>query len=861
MKLNAIQHISCSFIALLFCSVSYGKTPGNDHSGARRQYNSQQREGLIGANAITLHDNPADNSFHVYLPTALNGNERVYLRYELDGVQDYTAVSRSVNDQFSAGGYLVKKRTGWAQQKERLSTSWLKKGDNIIRFTLPENAGYSYRIKGLSIEITSPEEGEGSLVITQPSSAYYDNKGYIRGFITGAGKNEAKVTVDGKAARVWKGAFEAIVTRPADAAGTWQSLIEIRYANGRKRTQVVRFASEQKADYRFELEGKVMQARKYLQQNQAAALTAGAASITIPKGVLKGAAAISVTALRAVDLPAMDLGMVNVTRGAGFRFLPHGTRFVKAAQLALDYDVNKIPEGYTEKDIRTYYFDEKKGHWMRLSRDSVSVIAGKVYSHTLHFTDMINAVIKVPESPQVDAYNPNSMKGIKAADPSAAVNLIAPPKAGTMGNASIGYPIELPVGRLGVQPQLSISYNSGGGDGWLGLGWDLSVPSVGIDTRWGVPRFDAQNETETYTMAGEQLSPMAHRGELVARSAEKQFYPRVEGAFNRIIRHGNTPQTYWWEVTDKQGTKNFYGGDPSTGADQDYTLRDAAGNIAHWALKKTLDLHGNFVHYQYTKVKDAGTAGGTVAGVQLYISKISYTGFNGQDGRYTVLFKRDRDLDGHTSRKDVTITANNGFKEVTADLLKRIEVQLDGASIRHYELTYKEGAFYKTLLQSIRQYDAAGNFFNQHSFDYYNDVTSGTSLAPLATAQNWNIGADNVHGNMLTHINGFTDEASALGGTASKDWSAGVTVSVGIGGNVTSKNNSVGGSFSYSQSQSQGMLTQQRPGRCERPGLRCVRQFSKRYRPCQFKRATVTPAMAVLLPKLVLPVTPLWLGR
>src|SRR5258708_10053597 len=418
---------------------------------------------------------------------------------------------------------------------------------------------------------------------------------------------------------------------------------------------------------------------------------------------------------------------------------------------------------------------------------------------------MINGVIKVPESPQVDAYNSNSIKGIKAADPSTAVNMMARPKAGSMGTASLGYPIEIPAGRHGMQPQLAISYNSGGGDGWLGMGWELSVPSVGIETRWGVPRFDAQNETETYTMNGGQLSPVAHRGDLAARTGEKQFFPRVEGAFARIIRHGNSPQAYWWEVTDKAGTRYFYGGDPSTGVDAASTLSDASGNIAHWALRMTLDLHGNFIHYIYIKVNDPGVSGSTVMGVQLYLSKITYTGTNGTEGRYSVLFGRDRDIDGHTSRKDVTITGVNGFKQVTADLLRRIDVQLDGVNIRHYELNYTTGAFYKTLLANISHYDAAGNFFNQHRFDYYNDIASGGTLVPLATAQRWVVGSDNVHGGMLTHISGFTDEASALSGTSNTDLSAGVTVSVGFGA-TPDKTNTVGGAFSYSQSSSKGVL-------------------------------------------------------
>ncbi|HTI91719.1 MAG TPA: SpvB/TcaC N-terminal domain-containing protein [Puia sp.] len=795
------------FTVLLFTHIAAGKTPARKggHAVVHRRYYARQEEGLIGCAMPGGADNPADNLFHVYLQAPLKGNERVWLTYDLDGVQDYAAVSRSVNDQLAAGGYFVKKRSGWERQRERVSASWLRQGDNVIRFTLPAGAAYGYRVRNLAIEVGAPGE-EDAVVITKGSLPYYEGKGYIDGFVTGAGRQKAKVTVDGKAARVWKGTFEAIVQRPADSAGDWRSTVEVEYPDGRKERRVVQFSGERQADYRFELGAAVVHEQRWLQQNQAAVLSAGGASITIPQGALRAAATVSVTALRPVDLSALDQAMVNVTPGGGgFRFLPHGTHFATEAQLTLGYDASKIPEGYTEKDIRTYYFDEKKGHWIALPIDSVSVGAGKVYSRTGHFTDMINGIIKVPESPQVEAYNSNSMKGIKAADPSAAVNLIAPPKAGSMGNASLGYPIEIPAGRHGLQPQLSIGYNSSGGDGWLGMGWDLSVPSIGIDTRWGVPRFDAQNETETYMMSGGQLSPVAHRGALVARTAEKQFYPRVEAAFDKIIRHGNSPQTYWWEVTDKEGTRYFYGGDPSTGVDAASTLSDASGNIAHWALRMTLDLHGNFVHYFYTKVNDPGVSGSTVMGVQLYLSKITYTGTNGTEGRYSVLFGRDRDIDGHISRKDVTITATNGFKQVTADLLRRIDVQLDGADIRHYELNYKEGAFYKTLLAGISQYDAAGNFFNQHSFDYYNDIASGGTLVPLATAQSWVMGTDNVHGGMLTHISGFTDEASALSGTSNSDLSGGVTVSVGLG-SPGDKLNSVGGSFSYSQSQTKGLL-------------------------------------------------------
>ena len=79
--------------------------------------------------------------------------------------------------------------------------------------------------------------------------------------------------------------------------------------------------------------------------------------------------------------------------------------------------------------------------------------------------------------------------------------------------------------------------------GWLGLGWDLSVPSITVDTRWGVPRYSPEKESETYTMGGEQLMPVAHRSSVLEdRTTDKQFYPRVEGSFSIIKRHGNSPK-------------------------------------------------------------------------------------------------------------------------------------------------------------------------------------------------------------------------------------------------------------------------------------------------------------------------------
>jgi len=56
--------------------------------------------------------------------------------------------------------------------------------------------------------------------------------------------------------------------------------------------------------------------------------------------------------------------------------------------------------------------------------------------------------------------------------------LIEPPQANNMGSASLSYPLEVPPGRVGMQPQLAVQYNSAGGNGWMGLGWDVAMLDV-----------------------------------------------------------------------------------------------------------------------------------------------------------------------------------------------------------------------------------------------------------------------------------------------------------------------------------------------------------------------------------------------
>ncbi len=524
------------------------------------------------------------------------------------------------------------------------------------------------------------------------------------------------------------------------------------------------------------------------------------ATVNFKAGAVKSASTIEATSLCDTSIAPMDTGMTNVTSAPrrAYRLLPHQT-FAADLTMTLPYDPALIPEGMTDLDVYTYYYDETAQSWVALERVSLDTVAHTVTSLTDHFTDFVNATLVAPDNPQTLSYDPTSIKDIKAADPGTGISLIAPPTANNSGDATLAYPIDLPAGRGGNAPTLGLRYDSQGPDGWLGLGWDLSIPAVTIDTRWGVPRYDTAQETETYTLTGEQLTPVANRGTPQPRTAEKVFHTRREADFATIVRHGSSPQTYWWEVTGKNGTRSFYGGSPETGQAADSILTDGSGNVFRWALRETRDLHGNSTRYTYATVSDPGVVGGTVPGKDLYPRTVNYTGSGGQPGAYTVTFIRDSELPGYTRRPDVVISARGRFVQVTAELLGRIDITFNGALVRRYDLNYTTGAFNKSLLKSVTQHGANGGTFNTHTFDYYDDIRNGGNYTGFAAPTNWQVGDDGVTAGLFNQ-----GQATALSGALSTG--VGGHLYVGYNPLVPRKQGSAGAKVGFTQSTNDGVL-------------------------------------------------------
>ncbi|HEX7102724.1 MAG TPA: SpvB/TcaC N-terminal domain-containing protein, partial [Nitrolancea sp.] len=428
--------------------------------------------------------------------------------------------------------------------------------------------------------------------------------------------------------------------------------------------------------------------------------------------------------------------------------------------------------------------------------------------------DQIASLLGLPSQGSPLTTNPNTLQQNLSADPGSNISEIAPPDPNNQGAARLSYPIEVPPGRGGTQPDLSITYDSSNADGWLGLGWDLSTPAIAVDTRWGVPRYDATNENESYDFNGDELTPLAHGSQMRPRESDPNgvtFHERVEGSFYRIKRYGDNPTNYFWVVTNQAGAQYLYGAtlqQTSSGLapvlDKSQVLADANGNIYKWPLLELADYSSNLTTYTYARVNDPITAAdpNSPDGAQLYLANINYDGENDgsttSPGPYNVSFSLTQNLSDGTPRPDVLTDARGGFLMVTARLLSKITVSYSGQTIRSYDLSYTQGEFNKTLLQSITENGTDGSAVATHSFSYYDNVhQSDGSYNGFSSATSWNTGSDSVDETTL-------QDASALSGAVANSYDG--HIYLGFNPVDPTKEGSVGVSVNYNHIDSNDKL-------------------------------------------------------
>jgi RHS repeat-associated protein len=573
---------------------------------------------------------------------------------------------------------------------------------------------------------TVPLAGARRLAVSFPlRGECRDGRALVRGFVEGpdAAAVELRAPRSRTTPRVGiDGSFELDLAEPAGADGqVWRDTIEARFLDGEVLSRSVALGpcftearastseGEQLADDGAPF-GSVVH------PNESATLSFAGARVEIPKGAVTEPTRITIRPLVDDQVRPMDRAMQNVSPDArAFRFGPHGLKFKKPIKINLPYDAAKIPPGLTARDVHTFYFDEEARKWIKIGRFDDAKL-GRLTGVTDHFTDFVNATLAMPDQPGTKSFDANELKGIELASPSAGVGLVEPPGANPTGATGLAHPIEVPPGRNGIQPALSFGYNSDAQSGWMGQGWDLGLSSIDIDTRFGVPRYTGD---ETYVLDGETLTPIA---------GTSLYRRRVEGEFDRIERFGDSVTNYSWVVTDKRGTRSFYGSSPNGRLADPSSDTSRADRIFRWYLERVEDTFGNVMTLTYAH--DQGNNGEPY--VQVYPRSIDYTAHpaSSLEASYHVDFVLNQAIGESPTRPDVLITGRSGFQVLTRYLLDRVDVRLgDTEIIRSYALGYVTGDFSKTLLETIGLHGVGtrstagdvtlGGRLYEHRFDYY----------------------------------------------------------------------------------------------------------------------------------------------
>ncbi|MGA2639466.1 MAG: SpvB/TcaC N-terminal domain-containing protein, partial [Spirochaetia bacterium] len=422
-----------------------------------------------------------------------------------------------------------------------------------------------------------------------------------------------------------------------------------------------------------------------------AALSLDGVVLEIPAGAVTHPMTIRVTRIP-LTKPLGD-SMSNVTSGgAAYRFEPHGTVFSKAVRVTIPFEPRVRESDTNLSNLFTYFHDQDSGRWERLQRRFVDTRRSTITSISYHFTDMINATLTLPQGASPVQFDVSSIKNLQAANPGAGVPLPEGLQPGPFGSAAFSIALRVPPGRGSATPPLALCYDSGLSNGWLGRGFDVEVPVISTDTRFGLPRYGGH---DTYMLNGEELVPWGTDG------AALRFRSRTEKSFERVRWYRGGSEDYW-EVTDKNGDVREFGkGEAWLGparADRSRTFT--------WYLSRRRDAFGNTMDYTYSHDgADACT----------YLSEIRYSGFEGtsfEPGQYLVRFILE-------DREDRRIDCRGRFPSKLAHRLSRIEVLFQERLVRSYVLVYAQNEFGQSLLSSFTEKDAAGAEFYSYSFTYH----------------------------------------------------------------------------------------------------------------------------------------------
>ncbi|MEW5251571.1 toxin TcdB middle/N-terminal domain-containing protein [Microbulbifer sp. 2201CG32-9] len=256
------------------------------------------------------------------------------------------------------------------------------------------------------------------------------------------------------------------------------------------------------------------------------------------------------------------------------------------------------------------------------------------------------------------------------------------------GTSSRLMTLVVPPGRNGMAPEISLEYNSGFGNGLVGLGHRLVVPFIQRQTDQGLPNYsewgradNLDNDRDGSIDEFDEFDTFIdHRGEELVLVEDGIYRSKNASGFARYERLSEG-----WQVTLPNGLRWHLG------QQSDSRVSSADGtSVFAWYLQAVEDSHGNRIEYHYSKLDDSA---------RIYLQSIRYN----SDGDMAVNFH-------YESRPDILINYKAGFELKTAYRLQRVETQFAGQAVRRYDFSYHPLTEWQSLslLQEVQSSAGAG---------------------------------------------------------------------------------------------------------------------------------------------------------
>lgn len=306
------------------------------------------------------------------------------------------------------------------------------------------------------------------------------------------------------------------------------------------------------------------------------------------------------------------------------------------------------------------------------------------------------------------------------------------------GGAVVSIPIDVPSGIGGMQPSLSLVYNSQGGYGIAGWGWSLSgISSISrtgnnlyYDDKIKGVKFTTD---DNLTLDGQRLILKSGNN----LSPGSVYHTAVE-SFN-LVQYQLTGNGF--QVQSKDGTISLYGNTSSSRLSYD------PYHILSWYISRKTDTNGNSMSFSY--IQDNNPS-------QIYLSRIAYAGV---DSVYSVNFHY---MTAPHERKTLMEMELFNYPVVFAQtmLLDRIDIKYKGTLLYSYSLTY-DTSDVEPRLVSVTKEAAGGYYFNPVTVAWNTAGTGSTTTRSMSLSAKTNTLYADFTGDGRTDILTYTPNNTA----------------------------------------------------------------------------------------------------